>query len=74
MLLDPYANAFLPDGPRPSEFPGDDTAMTPGVHECKYEMDSLAYAIRLMHGVWKVEGGPGGTRWKGVAATMPVRA
>ena len=37
-------------------------------------MDSLAYAIRLMHGVWKVEGGPGGTRWKGVAATMPVRA
>ncbi len=46
VLLDPYANAFL-DGPGPSEHQSDETEMKPGVHERKWEIDSLCYPIRL---------------------------
>ena len=46
ILLDPYANAFLSDD-RPSEWAGDQTEMRPGVHERKWEPDSLLAFFRL---------------------------
>jgi meiotically up-regulated gene 157 (Mug157) protein len=30
--------------------------MKPGVHECKWEIDSLCYVVRLAHGYWKNTG------------------
>ncbi|MGV3617345.1 MAG: glycoside hydrolase family 125 protein [Fimbriimonas sp.] len=54
--LDPYANAFFDDPKRVSEWASDYTEMRPGVHERKWEIDSLCYAIRLAHGYWKATG------------------
>ena len=51
VLLDPYANAFL-DGDGPSEWAGDQTEMRPGVHERKWEPDSLQAFLRLSAGYW----------------------
>lgn len=48
ILLDPYANAFLREGEK-SEWAEDETTMKPGVHERKWEVDSLCYAIRLSY-------------------------
>jgi meiotically up-regulated gene 157 (Mug157) protein len=59
ILLDPYANAFLPDpkNTKPLEWAvGDLTEMRPGVAERKWEVDSLCYCIRLAHGYWKATG------------------
>jgi len=56
ILLDPYANAFYNDGKKVSEWASDLTDMKPGVHERKWEIDSLCYAIRLSHGYWKETG------------------
>lgn len=54
ILLDPYANAFYKDEKRISEWRESDlTEMKPGVHERKWEIDSLCYPIRLSHGYWK---------------------
>jgi uncharacterized protein len=55
ILLDPYANAFN-IGPTGSEWEKDLTTMVPGLHERKYEIDSLCYPIRLAHGYWKTTG------------------
>lgn len=55
ILLDPYANAFL-DGDEISEWKSDITDMKPGIHERKWEIDSLCYPIRLAHGYWKTTG------------------
>ncbi|QZA77383.1 glycoside hydrolase family 125 protein [Deefgea tanakiae] len=52
ILLDPYANAFN-DGPAHSEWQNDHTTMRPEIHERKWELDSLCYAIRLAHGFWQ---------------------
>jgi meiotically up-regulated gene 157 (Mug157) protein len=52
-LLDPYANAFYKDENKMSEWKSDFTDMTPGVHERKWEVDSLCYTIRLAYGYWK---------------------
>jgi len=51
ILQDPYANAFNrePDG---AGHQADRTAMTPGVWERKYEVDSLAFPLQLAHQVW----------------------
>ena len=56
VLLDPYANAFFKDGSRESEWKDDRPVLLPGVHERKWEIDSLCYVIRLAHGYWKVTG------------------
>ena len=56
VLLDPYANAFYKDGSRKSEWEGDRPQLLPGVHERKWEVDSLCYVIRLAHGYWKTTG------------------
>jgi uncharacterized protein len=59
ILMDPYANAFLPDpkSRRALEWAVEDlTEMRPGVAERKWEVDSLCYCIRLAHGYWKATG------------------
>lgn len=56
VLLDPYANAFYKDASKESEWKSDFTDMKPGVHERKWEIDSLCYTIRLAHGYWKNSG------------------
>ena len=51
---DPYANAFYKDVNRVSEWKDlDDTEMRNGVHERKWELDSLCYVLRLMYSYWK---------------------
>jgi meiotically up-regulated gene 157 (Mug157) protein len=53
ILLDPYANAFYKDPTKISEWKNDLTEMKPGIHERKWEIDSLCYPIRLSYGYWK---------------------
>jgi meiotically up-regulated gene 157 (Mug157) protein len=53
ILSDPYANAFYEDPSEVGEWQSDHTEMRPGVHERKWELDSLSYAIRLAHAYWK---------------------
>src|ERR1017187_8261946 len=52
-LLDPYANAFYKNEAKISEWKSDLTDMKPGIHERKWEVDSLCYTIRLAYGYWK---------------------
>lgn len=54
--LDPYANAFYKDENKISEWKSDLTDMKPGIHERKWEIDSLCYPIRLAHQYWKLTG------------------
>lgn len=54
--LDSYANAFFKDLSRISEWKDDQPAQRPGVHERKWEIDSLCYTVRLAHGYWKETG------------------
>ena len=57
ILKDPYANAFYKDENKISEWKEtDETDMKPGIHERKWEIDSLCYPIRLSHGYWEVTG------------------
>lgn len=56
ILLDPYANAFFKDPNRISDWKSDITEMKPGIHERKWEIDSLCYPIRLAHGYWQQTG------------------
>ncbi len=56
ILKDPYANAFYKDENKISEWKDDHTLMKPGVHERKWEIDSLCYPIRLAHAYWKETG------------------
>ncbi|HMU58733.1 MAG TPA: glycoside hydrolase family 125 protein [Chitinophagaceae bacterium] len=53
ILNDPYANAFYKDELKISEWKNDKTLMKQGVHERKWETDSLSYPIRLAYGYWK---------------------
>jgi len=55
ILYDPYANAFTPEGVV-SEWKSDNTEMKEGVHERKWEIDSLCYPVRLAHKYWKETG------------------
>lgn len=56
ILLDPYANAFYKDPNKISEWKDDLTEMRPGIHERKWEIDSLCYPIRLAYGYWQHTG------------------
>ncbi len=56
VIKDPYANAFYKDANKVSEWRSDLTDMKPGVHERKWEVDSLCYTIRLAHGYWQATG------------------
>jgi meiotically up-regulated gene 157 (Mug157) protein len=51
ILIDPYANAFS-EGPTYGEWQSDLTIMKPGLHERKWEVDSLCYHIRLAYNFW----------------------
>lgn len=52
IIIDPYANAFN-KGPEGGEWQSDHTDMKPELHERKWEIDSLCYAVRLANGYWK---------------------
>jgi hypothetical protein len=56
ILKDPYANAFYKDENKISPWKTDLTDMKPGVHERKWEIDSLCYPIRLGYHYWKITG------------------
>lgn len=56
ILKDPYANAFYKDENQVSEWKSDLTDMKPGIHERKWEIDSLCFPIRLAYEYWKATG------------------
>lgn len=56
ILKDPYANAFYDDPNKVGEWASDLTDMKPGVHERKWEIDSLCYPIRLAYNYWQTTG------------------
>lgn len=56
ILKDPYANAFYNDPEKRGEWAKDHTDMKPGVHERKWEIDSLCYPVRLAYHYWKKTG------------------
>ncbi len=66
ICYDPYANAFLNDTSRVSEWAKDGTLMKKGVHERKYELDSLCYPLRLAYQYWLLTGDASifGDTWK----------
>ena len=66
ILKDPYANAFYNDPLKVGEWKSDRTAMQPGVHERKWEIDSLCYPIRLAYNYWEKTGDntPFDANWK----------
>jgi hypothetical protein len=53
--LDAYANAFYASN-QTGPFAADLTEMRPGVHERKWEIDSLCYPIRLAYNYWRTTG------------------
>ena len=55
ILLDSYANAFYSTR-KVGDFAKDLTVMRPGVHERKWEIDSLCYPIRLAYKYWRTTG------------------
>ncbi|HKG05564.1 MAG TPA: glycoside hydrolase family 125 protein [Pedobacter sp.] len=69
---DPYANAFYGDPNKVGEWKTDMTDMKPGVHERKWEIDSLCYPIRLSHHYWKLTGdvSPFDTSWRDAIAII----
>jgi uncharacterized protein len=66
VLKDPYANAFYGDETKQGEWKTDLTDMKPGIHERKWEIDSLCYPIRLAYQYWKITGdtSPFDATWK----------
>lgn len=72
ILKDPYANAFYNDPAKVGEWSKDITDMKPGLHERKWEIDSLCYPIRLSYNYWKITGdtSPFDSKWKEAVATI----
>jgi meiotically up-regulated gene 157 (Mug157) protein len=73
ILKDPYANAFYKNPEQESEWKSDLTKMQPGIHERKWEIDSLCYPIRLAYNYWKLTGdtAPFDGQWKdAIKATL----
>lgn len=73
ILKDPYANAFYKNESQVSEWKADLTKMQPGIHERKWEIDSLCYPIRLAFNYWRrtLDTGPFDSTWKeAIKATL----
>jgi len=72
ILKDPYANAFYGDPNKVGEWKTDHTDMKPGIHERKWEIDSLCYPIRLGYQYWKLTGdtSPFDANWKAAIALI----
>jgi len=56
VLLDPYANAFNKTKEEEVHWMSDHTDMKQGLHERKWEIDSLCYTVRLAYNYWKTTG------------------
>jgi len=56
IIVDPYANAFYNEDRPDWDWQSDLTQMNPRIHERKWEIDSLAYPIRLAYNYWKTTG------------------
>lgn len=54
ILTDPYANAFYKDLTKESEWKSDKPSPAAGVHERKWEIDSLCYPVRLSYRYYKL--------------------
>lgn len=54
ILKDPYANAFYKDLSKESHWKSDKPSPIPGVHERKWEIDSLCYVVRLSYEYYKI--------------------
>lgn len=75
ILKDPYANAFYGDETKEGEWKTDRTEMRPGIHERKWEIDSLCYPIRLAYNYFKKtnDKSPFDNDWKkAIQATLRV--
>lgn len=72
VLLDPYANSFYRDATRASVWATDQPSPKPGVHERKWEVDSLCYVVRLAYRYWKISGDttPFDHRWERAMQTV----
>jgi len=72
ILKDPFANAFYNDPEKKSEWEQDHTDMKAGVHERKWEIDSLCYPIRLAYRYWKLSGDttPFDAQWQQAIKTI----
>lgn len=72
VLRDPYANAFYKEADKKGEWQSDYTDMRGGIHERKWEIDSLCYTIRLAYHYWKTTGDPSvfNDDWKKAAALI----
>ncbi|MBO3269523.1 glycoside hydrolase family 125 protein [Hymenobacter sp. NBH84] len=72
ILKDSYANAFYDDPNKVGEWKSDHTKMLPGVHERKWEIDSLCYPIRLGYHYWKTTGDtkPFDAQWQKAIKTV----
>jgi meiotically up-regulated gene 157 (Mug157) protein len=73
ILQDPYANAFYRDSTKVGEWHSAQTTMQPGVHERKWEINSLCYPIRLGYHYWKITGDhqPFDAQWRrAIALTL----
>lgn len=72
ILKDPYANAFYGDANQVGEWKSDFTEMLPGVHERKWEIDSLCYPIRLAYNYYKKtnDKSPFDATWKNAIQTI----
>lgn len=56
VLKDPYANSFYKDLTKKSEWFSDKPHPIPGVHERKWEVDSLCYVVRLSSRYYELTG------------------
>ncbi len=56
VLLDRYANAFNKTKEEEVHWMSDLTDMKPGLHERKWEIDSLCYTVRLAYNYWQTTG------------------
>ena len=72
VLKDPYANAFYLKEDEVGHWKDDLTEMKPGIHERKWEIDSLCYPVRLAYHYWKKTGDtkPFNEDWKRSIASM----